>query len=266
MKRRHFLKSSLTTAGLAAALPAFVTRAADKPAPPTREFYELRRYHLRRGPMVKRFDDYMREAAIPALNRLGVAPVGVFDVATGPDSPTKYVLQTCKSLEVFLAAHQRLGADPAVQQAAFINAPPGDPPYVRVESSLMIAFDGMPALEVPKQTAEKKPRLFELRTYESHSKKANRKKIEMFNTGEIALFRRTGLTPVFFGETLVGTKLPNLTYLLVFDDMPAHDANWKTFATDPEWRQMSTTPGYTDPEIVSNISNAFLRPTACSQI
>jgi hypothetical protein len=130
----------------------------------------------------------------------------------------------------------------------------------------MVAFEGMPKLEVPKQAAEKKPRIFELRTYESHSKKANKKKIEMFNVGEIALFRRTGLAPVFFGETLVGTKLPNLTYLLVFDDMPAHDANWKTFVGHPDWKKLSTTPGYTDPEIVSNISNAFLRPTAYSQI
>ncbi len=266
MKRRQFLKSSLATAGFAATLPALKTVAAEPPAGAAGEFYELRLYHLRRGPMQRRFDDYMHETAIPALNRLGVTPVGVFDVATGPDNPTKYVLQAYPSLEVFFAAHQKLGSDPEVQKAEFTGLPPSDPPYVRAESSFMIAFEGIPKLEVPKQTAEKKPRLFELRTYESHSKKANKKKIEMFNTGEIALFRRTGLTPVFFGETLVGAKLPNLTYLLVFDDMPAHDANWKTFVSDPEWKKMSTTPGFTDPEIVSNISNVFLRPTAYSQI
>jgi hypothetical protein len=266
MKRRDFLKSSALTAGLATTLPALLTHAADTPAGAAREFYELRLYHLRRGPMVKRFDDYAREVALPALNRLGVTPVGVFDVATGQDNPTKYVLQTYKSLDLFLAAHQQLGADPQVQKAEFTNLLAADPPYVRVESSFMLAFEGLPKLEVPKQTAEKKPRLFELRIYESHSKKAGQKKIEMFNVGEIAIFRRTGLTPVFFGETLVGTKMPNLTYLLVFDDMPAHDANWKTFVADPEWKKLSTTPGYADAEIVSNISNVFLRPTPYSQI
>jgi hypothetical protein len=159
-----------------------------------------------------------------------------------------------------------MGANAGVEKSEFTNVPAADPPYVRVESSLLVAFDGMPKLEVPKQTAEKKPRLFELRTYESHSKKANQKKIEMFNVGEIALFRRAGLAPVFFGETLVGAKMPNLTYLLVFDDMPAHDANWKTFGGDPDWKKLSTTPGYTDPEIVSNINNVFLRPAPYSQI
>jgi hypothetical protein len=124
----------------------------------------------------------------------------------------------------------------------------------------------MPKLEVPALTKEKKQRLFELRTYESHSKRANKKKVEMFNQGEIAIFRRSGLTPVFFGETLIGTKMPNLTYMLVYESMAAHDKNWGTFIGDPEWHKLSTTPGYTDPEIVSSISNLFLRPTGYSQI
>ena len=125
---------------------------------------------------------------------------------------------------------------------------------------------GLPKLEVPAQVAEKKPRLFELRTYEAHSRKANKKKVEMFNVGEIAIFRRTGLQPVFFGETLVGTKLPNLTYMLVFDDMAARDKNWATFVGDPEWKKLSTTPGYTNAEILTNITNVFLKPAAYSQI
>ena len=41
----------------------------------------------------------------------------------------------------------------------------------------------------------------------------------MFDTGELELFRRTGLTPVFFGETHIGPTLPNLIYLLVFPEM-----------------------------------------------
>jgi hypothetical protein len=27
------------------------------------------------------------------------------------------------------------------------------------------------------------------------------------------------MTPVFFGETLIGRNMPNLMYMLVFDDM-----------------------------------------------
>ncbi len=268
MKRREFLKSSLAIAGLAGASSAPNASAAEKTEKSAREFYELRQYHLRRGPKQKLFDQFYKEAAIPAWNRAGVGPVGVFNVMFGPDSPTMYVLMTHKSIESVAAATDRVRSDADYQKAGaeFINVPPSDPAYMRVESSLLAAFEGMPKLEVPAAVADKKPRIFELRTYESHSKKANKKKIEMFNHWEIAIFRRAGLQPVFFGETLVGTKMPNLTYMLVFENMAAHDKAWSAFGSDAEWKKLSSTPGYTDPEIVTNISNVFLRPTPYSQI
>ena len=266
MKRREFIKSSLAATAVAATATGSLVRAAEEKAGGSRELFELRLYHLRQGPMLKRFDEFYREVGVPAWNRAGVKPVGVFDLMVGPDAPTKYVLLPFKSWDAMAAAREQFDNDPEMLKSEFANVPPTDPAYIRKESALMLAFTGMPKLEVPPQVAEKKPRVFELRTYEAHSRKANKKKVEMFNTGEIEIFRRTGLKPVFFGETLIGTKLPNLTYMLVFDDMPAHDKNWATFAADPEWKKLSTTPGYTNPEILTNITNVFLRPTAYSQI
>jgi hypothetical protein len=255
------MKSSAVIAS-AAALSS-KSLAAESPTG-AKEFYELRLYHLRRGPMQKRFDDFYKNAAIPAMNRAGIEKVGVFSAFIGADMPTMYALLPHKSMEAFAASQERVRADEQFQKAGaeFINTAPTDPSYVRVESSLMVAFEGMPKLEAP----EKKSRIFELRTYEAHSKKANKKKIEMFNNGEIAIFRRTGLAPVFFGETIVGTKMPNLTYMLVFENMAAHDANWAKFGGDPGWKKLSGTAGYTDSEILTNITNVFLRPTAYSQI
>jgi len=268
MERREFLKSSLAATSVAGLISAFQTSAAEKTERSTREYYELRLYHLRRGPKQKLFDDFYREAAIPAMNRAGIGPIGVFNVAYGPDNPTMHVLIPHKTIESFGSALDRVRSDSEYQKsgAEFINAPAPDPSYVRVESSLLLAFETLPKMDVPAATTGNKPRIFELRTYESHSKKANKKKIEMFNNGEIAIFRRTGLQPVFFGETLIGTKMPNLTYMLVFENMAAREKNWGAFAADPEWKKLSSTPGYTDAEIVSNISNIFLRPTAYSQI
>ncbi len=264
MKRREFLKSSVAAASVGALASTLNLSAAEGAEKAPREFYELRLYHLRRGPKLKLFDDFYRDAAIPALGRIGVGPVGVFSVMTGPDSPTMYVLIPHKTIESFATSNERIHADPEYLKAGaeFVNAPATDPAYVRVESSLMAAFEGMPKLQAP----EKKGRMFELRTYESHSKKANSKKIEMFNNGEIGIFQRNGLQPVFFGETLIGSRMPNLTYMLTFENMAAHDKLWGAFGADPEWKKMSTTPGYTDSEIVCNISNVFLRPTTYSQI
>ena len=268
MKRREFLTSSAAAAALGTLLGGTNADAQESSMPAPREFYELRLYHLRRGPKTELFDRFYRDAAIPALNRAGVKPVGVFNLSIGPESPTMYVLLTHQSLESVATTADRLAADAEylAAGAAFINAPASDPSYVRVESSLMAAFHGMPKLEIPAPGDGNKSRIFELRTYESHSKKANRKKIEMFEKGEIAIFRRNGVQPVFFGETLIGANLPNLTYMVVFENQAAHDKNWAAFGADPEWKKLSHTPGYTDSEIVCNISNVFLRPAPYSQI
>jgi hypothetical protein len=108
------------------------------------------------------------------------------------------------------------------------------------------------------------PRIVEMRTYESHSDRAALNKLEMFNAGEVPIFRRTGLTPVFFGETLLGEKMPSLNYMLTFTDMAARDAAWKAFSADPDWKTLSGNPKYKDN--VSAISDLILRPTAYSQL
>jgi len=130
----------------------------------------------------------------------------------------------------------------------------------------MIAFESMPKLEAPSFSGGGSSRIFELRTYESHSRKAHLKKVEMFNRWEMAIFRRTGLPPVFFGQTIVGGRQPNLTYMLGFENAQARDKGWSAFGADVEWKKVRSTPGYTDPEIVCDISNVLLRPASYSQI
>ncbi|HME00800.1 MAG TPA: NIPSNAP family protein [Terriglobia bacterium] len=269
MKRRGFLASSLAASALAGTTPSVDARGPDAaPAAAGREYYELRRYLLRRGPQQKLIDDFYRDAAIPAMNRLGINPVGAFSVTIGPGSPSLYVLIPHASAESAATLPDRMAADPEYLRAGavFINPPPTDPAYVRMESSLLVAFEGMPKLEVPPAKAENKPRIFELRTYESHSKKANRTKIGMFNGAEIAIFRRTGLHAVFFGETLIGAGMPSLTYMVTFADMEERTRNWAAFAADPEWKALSTRVGNTDGEIVSSITNVILSPAGYSQI
>ena len=71
---------------------------------------------------------------------------------------------------------------------------------------------------------------------------------------------------MFFGSNLIGQKMPSLTYMLVFENMAAREKNWGQFGGDPEWKTLSTTPGFTDAEIVTNITSFILRPAAFSQI
>ncbi|MDB5294659.1 MAG: family containing protein [Phycisphaerales bacterium] len=236
---------------------------------PSPEFYELRAYRLRRGPMPGRLDAYLKGALIPAAARAGCGPVGAFTVTLGPQSPSVYVLIPHPSADAFAAFAGKLAADAAYQKVAepFHALPPTDPPFAGLEVKLMRAFGGVPRLEVPPAAATGGPRLFELRTYRSHGDPAARKKVEMFDAaGEVAIFRRLGLTPVFFASDLTGEGLPSLTYMLTYPDMVAREKAWAAFRADPEWAKLRTTPGYTDAEIVTGIDNQVLAPTAYSQV
>jgi len=233
------------------------------------EFYLWRQYIIRNGTQPRRVGEYLQRAAIPALNRLGHKPVGAFEVVAGVPGPSVFVLVPLSSLAALEALEAGLDRDEqfAREGAGYLEAAATDPAYVRQEVSLLSAFPKVPRIEVPAATAAKGPRLFELRTYESSSEKAHRAKVRMFDElGEIEIFRRVGLTPVFFGRTLVGPGIPSLVYMLVHANMAAREKSWDAFRTDPEWKKLAATPGYSDAEIVSNITTVFLRPAAYSQI
>ncbi|MHC4440486.1 MAG: NIPSNAP family protein [Planctomycetota bacterium] len=256
MKRRDFLAAA-SIAPIAGASSLATAGAGDG----KQQYLEFRQYHLNVGSKKNLLGNFLRKVGIPAMNRIGIGPVGVFNTKYGPNSPTLYVLMVHKSLDTVVNSASMLMADEQFRNADFVKTSLSEPGYVRMESSLMLAFKDLPELVVP----QKKPRIFELRIYESHSIKAAKKKIEMFNEGgEIKVFLKTGLQPVFFGETLIGPKMPNLTYMLVFDDLADRDAKWKVFSGDPEWKKLRSMPEYKD--TVSNITDIILRPTGYSQI
>lgn len=264
MKRRDFLKTSAAAA--TAGLPAW-TMARAYAQSDSREFYELRTYEMQTGNRKTVLNDYLSKAAIPAWNRLGIKPVGVFTVVSGSNALLLYVLIPYPNLQTFLTTPATLAADADYQKSAaeYLGATIDNPAYTRYESSLLWAFKNVPRLRIPAETAGNKPRIFELRIYESHNEAAASKKIEMFNEGgEIALFDRIGLRPVFFGQTLIGRRQPNLVYMTVHQDMAAREKIWEQFSNSEEWKKLRSTPAFVD--TVSATMIAFLRPAAYSQI
>jgi hypothetical protein len=261
MTRRHFATSA-TSAASAAALHAAQPQTA-RPA-----IFELRQYSLRNSAdnQRPRLTDFLAKTEAPALVRAGAGPVGLFGSSVGEGTPYLLVLISYPSLGEMEKIQAKLAGDTAYQKdAAAFYASPGLP-YMRLESRLIEAFAGMPRAEVPPVEAGKPGRLFELRTYESNTPASLARKVGMFEQGEIAIFRKTGLLPVFFGRTIVGPKMPNLIYMVAHDDLAARERNWRAFASHPEWVELRGKPGLSDAEIVSNISTALLSPLQGSQI
>jgi hypothetical protein len=260
MDRREFLAAT----AVAAASPLPHLEALGQSAP--RQFIELRRYHLLPGTKQRTFIAFVGDALIPAMNRAGVGKVGAFTVTYGENEPTLLLVLAHPTLDSVVSLRDRLAGDAAYARAgaAILSAPMSDPAFVRVESTLLRAFEAMPTLEPSAGAGTGTRGIFELRTYESHSNRAALNKIKMFNAGEVPIFRRAGLTPVFFGETVIGAKMPSLTYMVTIPDMAARDAAWSRFGQDPEWKTLSADPQYRDN--VSAISDIILQPTAYSQI
>ena len=258
MERRTFVGASV------AALGAPMSAATGAAVEPLEQFL-LRTYTLKSAKLPI-LDDYLSKAFIPAVKRQNIGgPVGVFVETPQKQDVRVFVLVVHKNADSAATMNRTLVVDREYVDAAksYLDAKASDPVYQRIESSLLLAIDGMPRL-VPYDVA--KPRLFNLRIYESHNERAAAKKIEMFEKGEIDVFKKVGLTPVFFASSVIGAAQPNLTYMLVFPDEAERQASWNRFRAHPDWLRLKAIPEYADKEIVSKITNYILTPTAYSEI
>jgi hypothetical protein len=199
---------------------------------------------------------------------MGLGPVGALKLDIGQETPAYYLIVPGPSVESLATLDLKLAEDENFLQAAapFWNATATSPSFQRVEISLLAAFAGWPKLTPPAASASKGKRMFQLRTYESPSNGDHVRKVEMFHSGEFEIFLNAGFHPVFFGDTLIGSRMPNLTYMLSFTDTAELEAKWDVFRNDPAWKKLSTSPRFAFDQIVSNISNLMLSPLDCSQV
>jgi hypothetical protein len=265
LERRDFLTSSLALSALSVAQGAL---GQQPDAPKGRDYYELRKYHLQSGPQTKLTEGYLADSLIPALNRQGLSPIGAFHLDIGPETPAVYLLIPGKSVEAIATAELQLIHDEEFMKKAepFWNAPATAPAYIRIDSSLFISFEKWPNLVVPPKGDHPEKRVFQMRTYESPSNRDHVVKVAMFQDGEFDCFQRAGFSQVFYGDALIGPRLPSLTYMLSFPDLSELNAKWDAFRNDPGWKKLSSSPKYAYESIVSNITNLILSSTSYSQI
>jgi hypothetical protein len=189
-------------------------------------------------------DAYLKDAYLPALHRAGIPTVGVFkpietDTAFGKFI---YVFIPFKTLKQYEQLTDILSKDQVYLQAGkdFLDAPYNNPPFVRYESVLSIAFSHMPQFRVPTFTTPNSERIYEYRSYESATEARAAKKIQMFNEGgEIEIFESIGANAVFYAKVILGSQMPRLIYMTTYADMKSHDERWAAFRAHPEWKRLS---------------------------
>jgi len=233
-----------------------------------REFYELRIYHLNNKLQQERVEKYLKDALLPALHREGINRTGVLRTLEGDTTGLKiYVLIPYESGEQLLLLPQHLQNDNQYKTAGsdYLNATYDNPSYSRFETIIMLAFENMPELKVPNLTTPKSERIYELRSYESATEKLHQSKLHMFNQGgEIDIFKKVDSNPVFFGQVMSGSHMPNLMYLTAYANKAAREDHWNVFKNNADWKRISSMPEYKN-----NVSHAdilFLQPTDYSDL
>lgn len=231
-----------------------------------REFYEIRIYHVKSDAQQSRLENYLQNALLPGLHNAGVQNIGVFKPVEVDTADQKvYVVIPYKSLTEVTRIQEALKKDKTHNDKGteYLDTRYDNPAFERIESILLHAFTHQPKLTLPQLKGDRNERVYELRSYESHSEKIFRNKVHMFNEGgEVALFKRLGFNAVFYAEVIAGSHMPNLMYMTTFENKAARDEHWKTFGDDPEWKKLSSMPEYKNN--VSHIDIFFLRPTAYS--
>ena len=239
-------------------------------AAPKREFYEIKIYQITNAAQEQLIDEFLKMAYLPALHRAGISKVGVFKPI---ESDTVYFGKRIYVFIPFASPEQYAMLSDVLQQDKqfevdgknYLTAPFDNPPYVRMESVFMRAFTGMTKMEVPTLTTPASERIYELRSYESHTEKIHQNKVKMFNDGdEVGLFKRLGFNAVFYAEVISGSSMPNLMYMTTFANRIARDEHWKTFSEDPQWKKLSTMAEYQ--HNVSKNNTYLLHPTEYSDI
>ena len=123
----------------------------------------------------------------------------------------------------------------------------------------------MPRYFVPDHSTPHHEQIYELRSYESATEKLHKRKVEMFNEGgEIALFSKLGFKAVFYGKVISGAHMPNLMYMISFENKQSNKEHWDAFVNHPDWLEMKDLERYAN--TVSHIDRWLLHPTAYSGI
>ncbi len=234
-----------------------------------RDYYQIKVYTIQDKVQENSVERYLEEAFLPAMHRAGIKKVGVFKpIADDKAAGTKiFVFIPLKKLGDIEKIEDKLAKDSEYQikGADYINASWETPPYLRIESILIRAFEKMPSFAAPHYSTPASEQIYELRSYQGPTEKMYRRKVEMFNDGgEVALFKKLKFNAVFFGEVLSGSAMPNLMYMTSFEDMKSHDKHWDAFRSHPDWEKLKNMERYK--HTVSHIDKYLLHPAEYSDI
>lgn len=264
MKRRDFIAA----AAVGTAAGAFVSEAVSAKEA-GRELIDIRTFWAPDAQSRQDLIDKIDELLVPNRKKFGFGKTGVLftdlEKNTDKNFDPKYhqavfVVTSAPDFAKLEAWHDKLYT--GLDKAQMLNKSTKESVYFEMEAALLRAFPHFPTLQVPTLSPD---RVLQYRCYFSPNPDRCFAKRNMFDVrGELTLFQKCGMSPVFFGEMLYGNMMPNISYMLSFKNEDARTNGWDQFRNADEWKVMKVEKEFED--TATRIRNLVLRPSKNSQI
>lgn len=228
-------------------------------------YYLLENYYLRHSTQLPRINEFMSQGFLPAARKIHSGLKLFMEGLVASHLPQFAVVLGFGSLDEISSLRAALHQDSGYQKAFadWENGP--EPPYEHFSQTLLKATDYSPELaaDAPRPKA---PRIFELRVYHSPTFRQLAALHRRFAGPEIKIFHRVGVHPLFYTDTVIGANMPNLTYLIPFENLAAREKAWDAFSADAEWIKVRKESIEQSGQISSVIQMSLYRATAYSPV
>ena len=219
MQRRSLL--SWLGASAAGAF-SFSSVAAARPQNGTR-IISLESFCVADGDEMQRLHGYLGGTLLPVMNQAHDGPAICLEAIVAPRTPQALFLAVFSSFDEMLDVRARIASHPRILQArAELESAPG---FCQVQSQVLTAAREPMRLDVGRL----KSGILEVRTYHAPG----------WHEGPPALFseglKRAGIEPIVNGSSAAGEHLPQLTFLIPFENLAAREEAWSRFDRDSEW-------------------------------
>ena len=195
-------------------------------------FYALESFKLKAGTQLPRLHEHFGKTLVPKIASLWSGPKIFLEALIAPHMPQIAVIYGFSSLDELWSVHGKSLADPDLMKAyeALDSGP--EPSFETLDTTLLEAAPYSPEIAA---VPAGKARIFELRVYHSPTFRQLTALHQRFSGPEIEIFHRVGIHPILYCSTLIGPNIPNLTYLIPFENLAVREKAWTAFAADPEW-------------------------------
>ncbi len=180
-----------------------------------------------------RLHEWLQQSVLPAMKKVHSGPVVVMEAMVAQHMPQVALAMGYESMQQFKDVRTKaMGDRDSMEKLKQWESGP-EQSFEHMSMTFLEAAPYSP--EVAIEQKKEKPRIFELRVYHSPSWSQLRALHERFAGPETKIFARVGVHPLFYSSTIAGANMPNLTYLIPFENLAAREKAWDAFSADPEW-------------------------------